>query len=59
MDFKSADELFKPQPQMTVEEAKKILSSYACTSEMEYSATIRNIKMWVPDEDVSKYIDKI
>ena len=59
MDFKSADELFKPQTQMTVEEAKKKLESYAWTSEMEYLATIRNIKMWVPDEEVSKYIDEI
>ena len=60
MDFKSADELFKLQPQMTVEEAKNKLRSYAWTSKMEYLATIQNIKRWVPDEeDVSKYIDEI
>ena len=58
MDFKSADELFKPQPQMTVEEAKKKLRSYAWSSDT-YLSEIRNIKMWVPDEDVSKYMDKI
>ena len=58
MDFKSADELFKPQPQMTVKEAKKKLRSYAWTSEL-YLGEISNIKMWVPDEDVSKYMDKI
>ena len=44
MDFYSADELFKPQPQMTVQEAKNKLSSYARTSEL-YLAELSNIKM--------------
>ena len=58
MDFKSADELFKHQPQMTVEEAKKKLRSYASTSEL-YLAELCHIKRWIPDKDVSKYIDEI